>query len=177
MSNFITIARPYANAAFNFALEHQKIKVWQEMLEFAAIVSQDQQFSELLSIAITPDTLTKIFIDICNDRLDKHGQTFIHIMAKNKRLLLLPIVLRQFMELQASLKDTIEVGVLSSSILSNAHQLKIITAMEKMLLRKVKLNVSIDKSVLAGVIIRTGDMVIDGSVRNRIERLIDVLQH
>ena len=34
----------------------------------------------------------------------------------------------------------------------------------------------IDKSVMAGVIIRAGDMVIDGSVRGRLERLADVLQ-
>ncbi len=53
---------------------------------------------------------------------------------------------------------------------------KISAAMEKRLSRKVKLNCKIDKSVMAGVIIRAGDMVIDGSVRGRLERLADVLQ-
>jgi len=70
----------------------------------------------------------------------------------------------------------VEVEVISSSTLKDEQLAKITAAMEKRLSRKVKLNCKIDKSVIAGVIIRAGDMVIDGSVRGRIERLADVLQ-
>ena len=64
----------------------------------------------------------------------------------------------------------------SATALSEEQLSKISAAMEKRLSRKVKLNCKIDKSVMAGVIIRSGDMVIDGSVRGRLERLADVLQ-
>lgn len=97
-------------------------------------------------------------------------------MAENGRLKVLPDVLEQFIQLRAALEATVEVEVTSASALSDEQLAKISAAMEKRLSRKVKLNCKIDKSVMAGVIIRSGDTVIDGSVRGRLERLADVLQ-
>ena len=97
-------------------------------------------------------------------------------MAENGRLQVLPDVLEQFIHLRAASEATAEVDVISASQLSEAQLEKIVGAMEKRLSRKVKLNCKIDKSVMAGVIIRAGDMVIDGSVRGRLDRLADVLQ-
>jgi F-type H+-transporting ATPase subunit delta len=88
----------------------------------------------------------------------------------------LPDVLEQFEHLRALSEATAEVEVTSATELSDEQLAKITAAMEKRLSRKVKLNCKIDKSVMAGVIIRSGDMVIDGSVRGRLERLADVLQ-
>ena len=175
MSEFVTVARPYAKAAFDFAVEHQSVERWQDMLAFAAEVTRNEQISELLSGAVAPETLSKTFIAVCGDRLDEHGQNFIRVMAENG-LLVLPAVLQQFIELRASLESTVEVEVLSASALNDEQQAKIAAAMEKRLSRKVKLNCKIDKSVLAGIVVRAGDMVIDGSVRGRLERLTDVLQ-
>ncbi|KEY56604.1 F0F1 ATP synthase subunit delta [Serratia sp. DD3] len=176
MSEFITVARPYAKAAFDFAVENQSIERWQKMLTFAAAVTGNEQMAELLSGDIAPDTLSKTFIAVCGDEFDEHGQNFIRVMAENRRLQVLPAVLQQFIALRATLESTVEVDVLSASALNDEQQAKIAAAMEKRLSRKVKLNCKIDKSVLAGVIIRAGDMVIDGSVRGRLERLADVLQ-
>jgi len=176
MSEFITVARPYAKAAFDFAVENQSVERWQQMLAFTAVVTRNEQMAELLSGAVAPETLSNTFIAVCGDELDEHGQNFIRVMAENGRLLVLPAVLQQFIELRAALESTVEVEVLSSSVLNDTQQAKIIAAMEKRLSRKVKLNCKIDKSVLAGVIIRAGDLVIDGSVRGRLERLADVLQ-
>jgi F-type H+-transporting ATPase subunit delta len=97
-------------------------------------------------------------------------------MADNGRLKVLPDVLEQFIRLREAREATVEVEVTSANALSEDQLEKISVAMEKRLSRKVKLNCNIDKSVMAGVIIRAGDMVIDGSVRGRLERLADVLQ-
>lgn len=97
-------------------------------------------------------------------------------MAENNRLNALPDVLEQFIHLRAASEAISEVEVTSANALSDEQLKKISAAMEKRLSRKVKLNCKIDKSVMAGVIIRAGDMVIDGSVRGRLERLADVLQ-
>ncbi|NMP28210.1 F0F1 ATP synthase subunit delta [Rahnella sp. SAP-1] len=176
MSEFVTVARPYAKAAFDFAVEHQSLDRWQSMLAFSAEVTRDEQIEELLSGATAPEALSATFIAICGEQLDDAGQNLIRVMAENKRLRVLPEVLQQFIELRAALEATVEVEVTSASALSEEQQAKIAAAMEKRLSRKVKLNCKIDKSVLAGVVIRAGDMVIDGSVRSRLERLADVLQ-
>ncbi|MFK8260162.1 F0F1 ATP synthase subunit delta [Erwinia sp. AnSW2-5] len=176
MSEFTTVARPYAKAAFDFAVEHQSIDRWQQMLAFAAEVAGNEQVSELLSGALAPEALSGAFIAICGDQLDEAGQNLIKVMAENKRLPALAAVLEQFIQLRAAHDATAEVEVISSVTLSDEQLTKISSAMEKRLSRKVKLNCKIDKSVMAGVIIRAGDMVIDGSVRGRLERLADVLQ-
>lgn len=176
MSEFVTVARPYAKAAFDFAVEHQSVDRWQNMLAFAAEVTKNEQMTELLSGALAPETLSTSFITICGDQLDAQGQNLIKVMAENGRLKVLPDVLEQFIALRAAMEATVEVDVISAGTLSEAQLEKIGAAMEKRLSRKVKLNCKIDKSVMAGVIIRAGDLVIDGSVRGRLERLADVLQ-
>jgi len=176
MSELLTVARPYAKAAFDFAVEHQGVDHWQNMLAFTAEVSRNAEIAEMLSGAIAPETLSETFIAVCGDQLDEAGQNLIKIMAENGRLAVLPDVLEQYIHLRAAQESTAEVEVISASTLKDAQLAKISAAMEQRLSRKVKLNCKIDKSVIAGVIIRAGDMVIDGSVRGRIERLADVLQ-
>ena len=176
MSEFVTVARPYAKAAFDFAVEHQSIDRWQDMLAFVAEVTKNEQMTELLSGALAPETLSDVFIAVCGEQLDENGQNLIRVMAENGRLNALPDVLEQFIHLRAASEATAEVEVISAAQMSDEQLAKITAAMEKRLSRKVKLNCKIDKSVMAGVIIRSGDMVIDGSVRGRLERLADVLQ-
>ncbi|WP_409309372.1 F0F1 ATP synthase subunit delta [Pectobacterium sp. B1J-3] len=176
MSEFVTVARPYAKAAFDFAVENQAIDRWQTMLAFTAEVTCNDQMAELLSGAVAPNELAKTFIAVCGDQLDEAGQNLIRVMAENGRLLVLPEVLEQFIQLRAAQESTVDVEVVSASTLSEQQLSKIATAMEQRLSRKVKLNCKIDKSVMAGVIIRAGDMVIDGSIRGRLDRLADVLQ-
>ncbi|EPF13058.1 MULTISPECIES: F0F1 ATP synthase subunit delta [Cedecea] len=176
MSEFVTVARPYAKAAFDFAVEHQSVDRWQNMLAFAAEVTKNEQMEELLSGALAPETLADSFIAICGEQLDANGQNLIRVMADNGRLKALPDVLEQFAHLRALSEAIAEVQVTSAASLSDEQLANITAAMEKRLSRKVKLNCKIDKSVMAGVIIQSGDMVIDGSVRGRLERLADVLQ-
>jgi F-type H+-transporting ATPase subunit delta len=176
MSEFITIARPYARAAFEFAAEHNAIENWQSMLAFAAEVTRNKQVAKLLSGALAAEKLSQIFIEICDDALDESAQNFIKIMAKNGRLQLLPYVFQLFIQQRSSQESTIDVEVLSAGKLNDEQRARISTVMEKRLSRKVRLNCKIDKSVIAGLIIRAGNMVIDGSVRGRLERLADTLQ-
>ncbi|ACS87743.1 F0F1 ATP synthase subunit delta [Musicola paradisiaca] len=176
MSEFVTVARPYAKAAFDFAVEHQAVERWQQMLAFVAEVSRNEHIAGLLAGAIAPQTLAKTFITVCGDQLDEAGQNLIRVMAENGRLPVLPEVLEQFVQLRAELESTVDVEVVSAATLSEQQLSRITAAMEQRLSRKVKLNCKIDKSVVAGVVIRAGDLVIDGSIRGRLERLADVLQ-
>ncbi len=176
MSELITVARPYAKAAFDFAVEHQAIDRWQTMLAFTAEVIRQPQLSDLLSGAVAPEKAAAMINEICGDQLDVHGQNLVKVMAKNGRLTAFPAVSESFTQLRAAYEATADVDVISAAPLSESQLTKISAAMEKRLSRKVKLNCKIDKSVMAGVIIRSGDTVIDGSIRGRLDRLADVLQ-
>jgi F-type H+-transporting ATPase subunit delta len=176
MSELTTIARPYANAAFDFAVEKEALDQWVEMLTFAAEVTNNESIADLLSGAVTADKLSEIFIAIGGEQFDEFGQNLIKVMAQNGRLAALPAVLAEFISLKQEHEKQIDVNVVSASELTEQQQAGISDKLEKRLARKVKLNCSIDETLLGGVIIRAGDLVIDNSARGRLNRLSDALQ-
>ncbi len=138
MSEFTTVARPYAKAAFDFAIEHDQLAQWQTMLGFAAAVVTDDRMQNLLVSDLSANKIADIVIKICGDQLDKYGENFIRIMAENKRLQVLPAVLAQFREYVDDYKSITEVYVTSAFPLSDKQQRILLLRWKKGLL--VKLN-------------------------------------
>ena len=111
MSELTTVARPYAKAAFDYAVEAKAVDSWLEMLVFAAEVSQNETMQTYLSGGVSVEQATDLFINVCGEQLDSNGQNFIKVLAENERLLVLPQVVTQFSELKAEFEK--EVTVLS----------------------------------------------------------------
>lgn len=176
MAELTTIARPYAKAAFDFAIEKQAVDKWAEMLGFAAMVSENESMQPLLTGNMASNKLADLFIDICGEQLDLYGQNLIKVMAENDRLEVLPAVVLLFAELRNNWAKELEANVISAFALSEQQLQHISDSLTKRLARKVKLNCSIDNSLIAGVIIKAGDLVIDGSVKGKLDRLADKLQ-
>lgn len=176
MSDLTTIARPYAKAAFDFAVDKGQLDQWGQMLSFAAEVANNEQMKELLTGSISADKLAEIFVAVCGEQVDAHGQNLLKVMAENGRLTALPDVSEQFMALKKEHEKEIDVEVISASELSDEQLANISSKLEQRLERKVKLNCSVDEALLGGVIIRAGDLVIDNSARGRLNRLSDALQ-
>ncbi|MCL1076350.1 F0F1 ATP synthase subunit delta [Shewanella dokdonensis] len=176
MAELTTIARPYAKAAFDFAVEHQAVEKWAEMLDFAALVSENETMKPLLAGVMASDRLADLFIKVCGEQMDAHGQNLIKVMAENDRLEVLPAVAQQFTELRLEWSKEVEASVVSATPLTDSQIAQISASLEKRLARKVKLNCSVDAKLIAGVIIKAGDLVIDGSVRGKLDRLSDKLQ-
>ncbi|WP_028110371.1 F0F1 ATP synthase subunit delta [Ferrimonas futtsuensis] len=176
MSELTTVARPYAKAAFEFAVEHQAIDKWQGQLDFAAAVAENDAIAELLNGAIAVDQLAEIFIKVCDENLDEFGQNLVKVMAENGRLAVLPQVATLFKQMADEQASLVEADVVSATELSDEQKQKIAESLEKRLERKVKLNCTVDPQLIAGVVINAGDLVIDGSVRGKLNRLADTLQ-
>ncbi|MDC0610927.1 F0F1 ATP synthase subunit delta [Vibrio sp.] len=176
MSELTTIARPYAKAAFDFAVEKGQLAQWGEMLAFSAEVAKNEQIHELLNSSMAAEKLADIFVTVCGDQFDEFGQNFLRVMAENGRLLALPDVFEQFLVLKTEHEKTVAVTVTSATELSEEQKKEISNKLEQRLSRKVQLNCSIDETLLGGVVIRAGDLVIDDSVRGRLNRMSDALQ-
>lgn len=176
MSELTTVARPYAKAAFDFAVEKNAIAKWQEMLTFAGAVAQNDDMHQLLSGAVAADTLADIFINVCGEQLDDHGQNLVKVLAENKRLAALPEISNVFDAFKADYDKEIEVDVTSASALNDAQKTDLVASLEKRLARKVKLNCNVNPALIAGMVIKAGDTVIDGSVKSKLNRLADALQ-
>ncbi|WP_068547053.1 F0F1 ATP synthase subunit delta [Thalassotalea crassostreae] len=176
MSELTTVARPYAKAAFDYAVEAKAVDTWLEMLVFAAEVSQNETISNYLSGGMSTEQVKDLFINVCGEQLNDKGQNFIKVMAENGRLLVLPQVVSQFSELKAEFEKEITVDVASAVELSAEQVTTLSAALEKRLARKVKLNCTVDTTVVSGLVIKAGDMVIDGSVRGKLNRLASTMQ-
>ena len=176
MSELTTVARPYAKAAFDFAVEKDAVAKWQEMLAFAGAVAANDDMHQLLSGAVAADTLADIFNNVCGEQLDEHGQNLVKVLAENKRLAALPEISTLFDAFKADYDKEIEVDVTSASTLTDAQQNELVASLEKRLARKVKLNCNVDPALVAGFVVKAGDTVIDGSVKTKLARLADTLQ-
>ncbi|MFS1702324.1 F0F1 ATP synthase subunit delta [Aestuariibacter sp. GS-14] len=176
MSELTTVARPYAKAAFDFAVEHNAIAQWQDMLGFAAAVASNETVSQLSGGSMAADKLAELYINVCGDSLDTHGQNLIKVLAENKRLTALPEISVLFNLLKAEYDKEIEVVVTAASELTSTQTTNLSAALEKRLARKVKLICNVDPALVAGMVIKAGDTVIDGSVKSKLNRLADALQ-
>lgn len=181
MSELTTIARPYAKAAFDFALEQSvndksAVEKWTEMLGFLTALVENEQMQTFLTGSLSAQKMADTVISIGGEQLDQYGQNLIRLMAENKRLSAIPAVFAEFTRYVEEHQAIAEVQVTSAQPLNATQIEKIVAAMEKRLARKVKVNCNVDNSLIAGVIIRTEDFVIDGSSRGQLERLAETLQ-
>lgn len=176
MSELTTIARPYAKAAFDYAVENDKIDAIQAQVAFAAEVAKNETVLELLHGSASADQLSEIFIKVCGDQLDTQGQNLIKVLADNKRLAVLPQITEIYAQLKAEHQKSADVEVISAVELSTAQLDKLAASLEKRLAKKVKLNCRVDDTVVGGLIIKSGDMVIDSTIRGKLDRLANTLQ-
>jgi F-type H+-transporting ATPase subunit delta len=175
MAELNTVARPYTKAVFEFARDAGTIQDWSQSLNDAAQVASDDVMKSILgNPALTSDAKADAFISVL-DNLDDSGQNFIRLLAENKRLALIPEIAVQFEQLKANQESNVEIDVTTAYELDEQQQQKLTQALSAKLGRDVALSSTIDKSILGGVVIRTQDLVIDGSVRARIAKLAEVL--
>ncbi len=166
------LARPYAVAAFKQASEEDAVAEWSAMLETLAEVARDPTVSELTANpALRGADVAEMVIDVCGERLGVTGQNFVRLLAEFGRLGILPEIEQQFRDERARLERRIDVEVVSAFELSEAERNDLIVGMTRRMGHRVDVQVSVDPSLIGGVIIRTGDTVIDGSMRGQLAEL------
>ena len=171
-----TCARPYARAAFEHARQAGQLSEWSQMLSLCAAVASDDNVVRLLNNpSLTGKKQAEAFLALCEGSLSKDVENFIHVLSDNKRLELLPAIDILFDELKAEEERSQDVSVTSAFPLSSEQEAALAKKIEARLGRSVTLNTQIDKSLIGGVIVRAGDLVIDGSLRARLTKLADAM--
>ncbi|MDP4651197.1 MAG: F0F1 ATP synthase subunit delta [Haliea sp.] len=172
MAELTTLARPYAKAAFEYARDSQHLADWSTQLQVAAAVTGDGRIQAILQDPERDgEELAALLADVCGDALDKDVRNFLSVLAQNKRLRLLPQITALFAGYKAKFEKSVDVEVVSAFDLADDMTAKLASALSKRLEREVHVHTSTDPDLLGGVLIRAGDLVIDGSVRGRLNKL------
>ncbi|SIS40039.1 F0F1 ATP synthase subunit delta [Neptunomonas antarctica] len=176
MAELNTVARPYTKAAFEFAQEKSGLDQWSKMLSTVAAVANDSVMANVLgNPALTSEQKASAIVSVCEDYLDQPGKNFIQLLAVNQRLGLLQEINVQFEQLKANLQKSVDIDVTTAYELDEQQQQKLTQALSAKLGRDVTLTSTVDKSILGGVVLRSQDLVIDGSVRARLAKLAEAL--
>jgi F-type H+-transporting ATPase subunit delta len=172
MAERATIARPYARAAFAYAREQGRLAEWSGWLAMAREVVLSEEFQKLeRSPGITAEQLGALVAGICGERIDAPGKAFLRLLTENDRLDFLPEITERFQELEAEDRNVAEVEVTSATTLDERQQQRLAEALRKRLKRDVRLSCTVDPALVGGAVVRSGDLLIDGSLKGKLERL------
>lgn len=177
MADYNTLARPYAKAAFEYALGEGKLADWSEMLRLVAEAASNKEVAQfLLNPSLNSNDKAALLLEICQAKIDDQSSNFIKLLSDKSRLPLIPVIAGMYEAFKAEQEKSVEAVVTSAFKLEAEQQQLLVDALRKRLDREVTLKVEIDKQLIGGVVIRTGDLVIDGSIRGKLAKLAESLK-
>ena len=177
MAELATLARPYANAAFDVAKSDGELDRWSRMLALLGAAAGEEAVQVLLASPEVEEVQKAYKLaEICGPELNDRGKRFVQVLAGNKRLTLLPEIQEQFEALRAEEQATLDVTVTSAYPLSEQELDRLKNALSRRFERDVSMVSDVDASLIGGAIIRAGDTVIDGSLRGKLDKLAETIQ-
>ena len=171
MAELLTLARPYAKAAFAFASEQGATDNWSNALQVLSAAVQDEAFSAYLNRPeLTPAEQVSVFAKLLGEDLTAALSNFLMLLAENDRLILMPEISAEYEQLKLQNNNTTDV-VIESAMELSADQVKTLeAALVKRFNTVVNISVEVNPALIAGVVIRAGDQVIDDSALNKLEK-------
>lgn len=178
MAENLTIARPYADAAFKLAQSGNALGAWALALDRMAAVASDPQMIECISNPkLTAGQLKQLFLDVVDGNLTVDQQNFVQVLVDNERLAVVPEIRDLFVQQKNSAEGSREALVESAFPIDNVALSQLVSDLETRFKCKIQASVSIQPELIGGVRIAVGDQVIDASVRGKLASLAAALQN
>lgn len=176
MAETITLARPYAKAAFEVALAAKELDAWSQALNLLAKVAATEPVHlRLLSPSLTAAEQAGTLISVCAEELSPKVHKLVNLLAENKRLPLLGEISELFDAMKASQEMSVDVELSTAFELKQDVVNKLTQALKARLNREIKLQTRVDRHLIGGAVIRAGDTVIDSSVRGKLTKLAEAM--
>ncbi|MCI1730646.1 MAG: F0F1 ATP synthase subunit delta [Chiayiivirga sp.] len=176
MSHALTLARPYARAAFALAREHGRLAPWSNLLGFAASIAADARVQNLLGHPkLGLDDVLELLLPPGD--IDPNFRQFVAVLADNRRLSLLPDIAAQYEALRAEAEKVVNVTVTSAVPMGAGEVESLTAALKRRFGGEISLTQAVDAALIGGAVIDAGDVVIDGSLRGKLARLSAALAH
>lgn len=178
MAELVTIARPYAEAAFRVAEESGNYAGWSEMLELIEAVVRDPNIaSRIGDPGVDAQSLESTILGILGARVDGQGRNLVQMLIHNSRLDVVPQLRALYEERRREQEGVVEAKIVSAMPMSDEQVRQLLATLEKKFGRKVTAQVDVDRELIGGARIVVGDKVIDATVRGRLDAMAAALTH
>ncbi len=176
MAELLTIARPYADAAFALARDESALPQWSDALShLAQVMASGEASGVITNPRLSAEQIATLIGDAAGS-LSNSQRNFVRVLAENERLSVLPEIASQFQRLRNVAEGAIDAAIDSAYPLTEVQIDEIRATLEEKYGRKVRTTARVDRSLIGGVAIRVGDEVIDASVRGKLARLAATLK-
>lgn len=178
MAENVTLARPYAEAAFQLAKGAAALPAWSQALNRLASVATSEEMRDCITDPrFSPEQLSSLFVGVAGDSLNADQQNFVRVLVDNDRLQVLPEIAGLFDELKNGHEGIRQANVESAFAMDDAAVKNLVTELEKKFGCKVQATVSVNPDLIGGVRIAVDDEVIDASVRGKLAAMATALKN
>ena len=176
MTEYNALARPYATAAFEYAMAEKTLDKWQQGLTcLAQCVNNDKIKAALQLPKSTPDAAGGILLALCDGYLDASMVNFIKLLAAHERLMVLPSIATLFDGLRHSQQKTLHIDVTTTFSMTGDQQSALEAALVRYFEKNIAVDYHVDPTILGGVVVKAGDKVIDASFAGQLQQLTAAL--
>ncbi len=166
------VAKEYAKAIFDLALEQKEIQKYQEQLIFTSeVIKQNSDLNKLLLSPLDIKEKREVVDSIFSGKIAKHILHFVFILVENNRLMLLEQINTQYDELIKLHEEQVQCDVYSVVLLTDVEKDKLTKKLSQKFGKNIILNNYIDKSLIGGMKIVADNTVIDFSIKNKLNNI------
>lgn len=176
MSELVSLARPYARAAYEIAQGSNAVDEWNAFLSTAARVMADDAVSERLhDPRFSRCWFGDLLQAICGPFLSEDRQRYLTVLLEKNRLNLLPAIYALFEKYRAKDEARLSVDVYGAFPLREDQRVALENSLQHRFNQKIQLTAHVDEKLMGGLKVCAGDVVIDCTVRQKIVKLIEQL--
>jgi F-type H+-transporting ATPase subunit delta len=169
MAESITVARPYAEAAFALARDKNALAPWSQMLALVAGIVRDPRVAEALdNPRLDAPAKESLLLSIAGDRLDDDARSFVRVLVDAERIGLAPEIAGLFDGLKDQAENTAKAEIETAFELSDAQLAEIRDALARRFGKRIETTVRVNPALIGGARVTVGDTVVDASVQARL---------
>ena len=168
-----TVARNYAEALLALGAKADNREGFGAMIrDVANAMTQDETLRRFLeSPRVSATEKNAVLGKAFEDRVPRLFLRFLHTLVNNRRQMLIPAIATEYVDLLDEAEGRVHADVTVSSTMQDADVQAVGARLSSMLGKTVVPHVTVNPAIIGGVVVKIGDMVMDGSVRRRLERL------
>jgi F-type H+-transporting ATPase subunit delta len=177
MAELVTIARPYAEAAFEIARDQNALPAWSEMLRLGATIIADERVAAALdNPRLSAGDKESLVLSIAGDRLNADARSFVRVLIEGDRIALLPQIQALFDSLKDRAENVAKATIETAFPLSDSQVAELTSALERRFGKKIEATVIENRALIGGARVTVGDSVIDGSVQAKLQAMSSQLR-